>query len=132
MSEGKTDVAILTAIPAELHAALSALGIPEGSRRKDEFGTVYHYGQIASRLGGHSLSVVVGCIGMAGNPSAAAAAAEFIRIKTATADHLRHGADVALRRLRLRQHDGPSPPGNRDSNPAGSGAPRHPSAPSIP
>jgi nucleoside phosphorylase len=79
MPERQTDVVILTVIPAELHAALSALGIPEGSRRKDELGTVYHYGQIASRLGGRSLSVVVGCIGMAGNPSAAAAAAEFIQ-----------------------------------------------------
>jgi nucleoside phosphorylase len=79
MPEGKTDVAILTVIPAELHAAVSALGLPAASRRKDGFGTVYFHGQIASELCSRSFSVVVGCIGMAGNPSAAAAAAEFIQ-----------------------------------------------------
>lgn len=80
MSQGAADVAILTVIPAELHAALAAFGIPETSRRKDRSGTVYYYGQVASQLGGRPFSVVVGCIGMAGNPSAAAAAAEFIQI----------------------------------------------------
>jgi nucleoside phosphorylase len=76
---GKADVAILTVIPAELRAALATFTIPEAQRKKDEFGTVYHYGQIVSHRSRRSYSVVVGCIGATGNPSAAAAAAEFIQ-----------------------------------------------------
>jgi nucleoside phosphorylase len=79
MSEETTDVAILTVIPAELHAALAAFGIPEENRRKDKSGTVYYYGQLTSALCRRSFSVMIGCIGMAGNPSAAAATTEFIQ-----------------------------------------------------
>jgi nucleoside phosphorylase len=79
MSKGVADVAILTVIPAELHAALAVFDIPETSRQKDGIGTVSYHGQIFSKLGNRSLSVAIGCIGMARNPSAAAAAAEFIQ-----------------------------------------------------
>jgi nucleoside phosphorylase len=68
------DVAVLTVIPDELEAARAALSIPDSARIKDADGTVYFHGQLYSELRLRPYEVVLGCIGAAGNPGAAAAA----------------------------------------------------------
>jgi nucleoside phosphorylase len=68
------DIAILTALPTELEAVRRALGVDTSSRVKAEDGTVYYLADIESSLRQRPYSVVLGCIGQAGNSSAAAAA----------------------------------------------------------
>ena len=73
------DVAILTVIPAELFAALDALGISsESARERSADGTVYYRGAIRSELRHRDYRLVVTCIGGAGNPGAAAATRDVI------------------------------------------------------
>src|SRR5262245_45630396 len=75
---GPVDVAVLTVIRPELLAARDALGIAEGSRVKDGDGTVYWRGAVRSALHARDYSVVLTCVGAAGNPGAAAAARDVI------------------------------------------------------
>lgn len=71
------DVAILTVIPDELNAARSTLGI-EASSRERVGGSIYYHGTVESTLKHRSYSVVLGCIGDAGNAASASAAQEII------------------------------------------------------
>lgn len=67
-------VAVLTVIAAELDAARAALGATDADRIPQADGTVYFRGRVHSELHQGPYEVVLGCIGSAGNPSAAAAA----------------------------------------------------------
>jgi hypothetical protein len=71
----KADVAVLTVIPPEQKAARKALGITKPPR-KDPCGTVFYEGTIRSALTARDYTVVLTCIGRAGNYEAAAAASE--------------------------------------------------------
>jgi nucleoside phosphorylase len=75
---GPVDVAVLTVIRPELLAARDALGFSEGGRVKDGDGTVYFRGAVRSELRGRDYSVVLTCVGAAGNPGAAAAVRDVI------------------------------------------------------
>lgn len=77
MSRG-IDVAVLTVIPPELRALQDALGVEPTQRERSEGGTVFQRASVPSELLARPLSVVLGCIGEAGNDSAAAAVAEAI------------------------------------------------------
>ena len=72
------DVGILTVIPAELTPVRAALGNPTQVREKDADGSTFWRSELASRVLGRSLSVVAGCIGDAGNYSAATATSRLI------------------------------------------------------
>lgn len=67
------DVAILTVIQTELFAVLDALGISSSAREKDAQGTVYFRGSLRSALSQRDYSLLVTCIGAAGNYDASAA-----------------------------------------------------------
>lgn len=73
------DIAILTVIPPELNAARAALRVEPSARRKDEDGTVYYQGVIHSDLTDREYTFVLGCLGAAGNPNAAAGTAEVVQ-----------------------------------------------------
>lgn len=72
------DVVILTVIPAELDAARRVLQIDDLDREKDTDGTMYFRGAVRSELSDRDYAIALGCIGGAGNPGAAAAAASAI------------------------------------------------------
>ncbi|HEX8113377.1 MAG TPA: hypothetical protein VF516_36860 [Kofleriaceae bacterium] len=70
---------ILTVIQAEFIAARRVLRIDDGCQEKDPSdGTVYLRGTVRSKLANRSYSIVLTCIGGAGNPGAAAATASAI------------------------------------------------------
>ncbi len=72
----KADVGILTVIPAELKAVRAALGI--NAKEKDAEGTTFWRCTLASQALGRPLEIVAGCIGSAGNYSAATATTRMI------------------------------------------------------
>ncbi len=75
------DVVILTVIPAELDAARRVLQIDDAGREKAPGdGTVYFRGVVRSELANRDYTVVLTCIGGAGNPGAAAATASAIAL----------------------------------------------------
>jgi len=73
------DIGILTVIPAELTAARETLGIRITDRIKDADGTIFYHGTIRSTLKSCDYSIVLSCIGMAGNTDSAAATSEMIQ-----------------------------------------------------
>jgi nucleoside phosphorylase len=73
------DVAVLTVIPAELEAARAALAVPDTARIKDEEnGTVYHSAVVRSEIAARDYSILLSCIGGAGNLGSAAAVGDTI------------------------------------------------------
>lgn len=68
----KAEIAILTVIPTELHAARKAININLRQRVKMPDGTVYYHGAIPTKLLNSSYRIVLTCIGGAGNSGAAA------------------------------------------------------------
>lgn len=72
------DVAVVTVIPAELRAALLALGLDRSAPVKTPGGTNVFHGAVRSERMGRDLSIVVSCIGTAGTTNAAAATAALI------------------------------------------------------
>jgi nucleoside phosphorylase len=69
------DIVVLTVIPVELEAARSALEIDARERETSDDGTVYFRGVVRSELVRRDYEIILACIGSAGNPGAAAAAA---------------------------------------------------------
>jgi hypothetical protein len=74
-TESHADIAVLTVIEPELDAARNALGLSRRTKDADT-GTIFWTGTVRSELTGYDYRIVLTCIGEAGNPSAAAAAAE--------------------------------------------------------
>ncbi|WP_375769176.1 hypothetical protein NR798_47165 [Archangium gephyra] len=73
------DLLLLTALPVELEAARTALGLPATSLpEKLPSGTNYWSTDVASKRGGRPYKVALGCIGTAGNPDSSAATTEFV------------------------------------------------------
>lgn len=70
--ERRTDVLVLTVIPAELEAARRAFDIADTDRNKVADGTVYFHTVVPSVLAATEYKVSLLCIGSAGNPEAAA------------------------------------------------------------
>src|SRR5690242_1261653 len=71
--EAPVDVVIFTVIPVEFHAVMRALNVSSESREKLADGTIYFRGTTFSELLRRDYSFVVTCIGLPGNPGAAAA-----------------------------------------------------------
>ena len=69
----RVDAVILTVIPPELRAARQALAVSGRDRIQDASGTLYDRGKIFSERRNRNYAFALGCIGSAGNPSAAAA-----------------------------------------------------------
>ena len=77
----QAEIAILTVIPEELRWAQKALGIrPNKDRRKAGNGTIYWHGSVRSRIARRDYSVVLTCIGYAGNYDSAAATSDVINL----------------------------------------------------
>ncbi|AKI98680.1 nucleoside phosphorylase [Archangium gephyra] len=73
------DLLLLTALPVELEAVRTALGLPATDLpEKLSSGTNYWTTDVASKRGGRAYKVALGCIGAAGNPDASAATTEFV------------------------------------------------------
>lgn len=74
----RVDVVVLTVIPPELDGLLRALNADPQRRERVEGGSVFVRASVDSVLLGRPLSLVLGCIGEAGNANAAAAVAEAL------------------------------------------------------
>jgi nucleoside phosphorylase len=74
----RIDIAILTVIPIELKALRAALAISDVAGEKDPHGTIYYSTTIYSNPQKREYRLILTCIGMAGNPSAAAATADVV------------------------------------------------------
>lgn len=74
----KADVGILTVIPAELKAVRAALRISTDAKEKDAEGTTFWRCTLASNALGRRIAIVAGCVGDAGNYSAATATTRMI------------------------------------------------------
>jgi nucleoside phosphorylase len=72
------EVVILTVIPIELEAALRVLRIEPDHRAKDLSGTIYYRGVMHSERAQRGYAIALTCMGIAGNPTAAAATARAI------------------------------------------------------
>ena len=72
------DVGVLTVIAPELNAARAALGFASEHKEKDDDGTTYWVGPVASAILGRPLRVALTCIAGAGNPSAAVATTRLL------------------------------------------------------
>jgi len=77
MSVESVDIVVLTVIPPELAAARQAFRV-RTKKSKAPDGTVYYRGALTSRLANRDFSIVVLCVGQAGNSASAAAAAAAI------------------------------------------------------
>lgn len=78
MSSHRVDVVLLTVIWPELDALRNILGVGNAERAKDADGTTYYRAEVRSELTESPYSVILGCLGSAGNPGAAAGTQEFV------------------------------------------------------
>jgi len=75
----KAEIAVLTVIPEELKWAQKAFSIrPNKDHRKAENGTNYWHGSVRSHIAKRDYSIVLTCIGYAGNYNSAAATSDVI------------------------------------------------------
>ena len=72
------ELLFLTALPVELHALLSTLGLTHSPVQKLSSGTNCWLGEIESRRTGKPFRVAIGCMGSAGNMGSAAMTTELI------------------------------------------------------
>jgi len=78
-SKMKAEIAVLTVIPEELKWAQKAFSIrPNKDHRKAENGTNYWHGSVRSHIAKRDYSIVLTCIGYAGNYNSAAATSDVI------------------------------------------------------
>ena len=77
LPDQRADIAVITVIPVEFHAAVKALGIDLRNRTRQD-GVIYYTGTIYSNLFHRDLRIVLMCIGEASQANAGAAASRLI------------------------------------------------------